>query len=499
MSMRPGIRVKLPLSILAVILITLSVLSLFLVQESQSVIASVRDERILESARIVGNSISEQLERSGKDMVLAAGLTPVMEGIELPAEGMNAARGALNALLFKVKDACGHYESFFLTNDRGQALAGDGAAGLGLNVAHQPWFVDTMYKNTFSVSAPYASPLSGEPLVAVSLKIVYNGKAGALIGTLQLTKITRSVLREARRPHVSALLLSAAGQIVASSQTEDVAMINALGPEWLETMFSQGRGLLSVTTGETTRTIGFCHIPQTSLYSVIIAEKAYMLSAIDDVRNAAGLATGLAALLACACVCLFIFPITSDINRLRDFALLVGQGRQGVSTGVRSRDELGELSASLLHMVRALTESIERAEAAAKAKSEFLARMSHEIRTPMNGIIGMPYLGLQEHADDLRTRYLLRIDGAAKNLLGIINDILDFSKLEAGRVELNEHTFSLSKLLHAAFDLLGGKTRSEAVSMSFDVDADVPDTLEGDALRLSQVCINICGNAVKFT
>ena len=499
MKTRMGIRAKLPLSILAVLLITLSISSVFITRKSQSLIASVRDERIAESALIVGNSISEQVERAGRDMVLAAGLTAVMEGIELPALGHEAERAALTALLFKIKATCGYYESFFLVNDQGEPIAGDNAAAFGAGVANQPWFKNTMKRSTFAVSEPYRSPLSGDALIAVSLKVVYNGKSGALIGSLQLAKITRGVLREVRRPHVRALVLSAAGQVVSSLDPAEMNASDVIRPEWVSAITEEGRGIFTQELNGRQVVVGFHRIPQTFLHSVVIADEAYMLSTIDDMRNFAAVSTALIALLACACVCLFVFPITSDINRLNRFARLVTRGEQGVSTGVTSRDELGELSDSLLHMVRTLTETIGRAEAATKAKSEFLARMSHEIRTPMNGIIGMTYLALREKSDEMRTRYLGRIDSTAKNLLGIINDILDFSKLEAGKITLEQHSFNLSGMLQSIFDMMGSRMEEKHLDVGFTVDPDVPAVLEGDALRLSQVCINICSNALKFT
>jgi Signal transduction histidine kinase len=207
----------------------------------------------------------------------------------------------------------------------------------------------------------------------------------------------------------------------------------------------------------------------------------------------------LAALLAVGCVCLFIFPITRDILRLSLFAKDVTEGKQGSAIGVNRSDELGNLAESLDKMVSTLTEMIVRAETATKAKSEFLARMSHEIRTPMNGIIGMTYLAMRDNPDPKQMDYLRRIDSAAKTLLGVINDILDFSKMEAQKMELNFSTFRVSRVLWSIYDMLSVKTEEKGLAIDIALNDDVPDIIESDSLRLAQVCLNLCSNAVKFT
>ena len=139
------------------------------------------------------------------------------------------------------------------------------------------------------------------------------------------------------------------------------------------------------------------------------------------------------------------------------------------------------------------------AEAAARAKSDFLAAMSHEIRTPMNGVIAMVSLLLETPLNAEQRGYLETIHVSSESLLAIINDILDFSKIEAGKMELDCSAFDLRGCVEESLDLMSAKAVEKNLDLVYEVDEGIPTTVKGDALRLRQVLANLFSNAIKFT
>ncbi len=180
------------------------------------------------------------------------------------------------------------------------------------------------------------------------------------------------------------------------------------------------------------------------------------------------------------------FPVTVNLVAMEY------RGKQHTVAAVHDVSVQKEIEQTLAH-------AKEKAEEASRSKSEFVANMSHEIRTPLNAVLGSAQLLETTSPNASQQKYITMIRGAGEALLGIINDILDFSKVEAGKMELSAAPFQLDEVMARLGMMMSVSVGEKPVELVIDVESDVPRQLNGDALRLQQVLMNLTSNAIKFT
>jgi len=214
---------------------------------------------------------------------------------------------------------------------------------------------------------------------------------------------------------------------------------------------------------------------------------------------------GISMLIALASLVIVYYKL-SPIRKTLDTATKASQGDIDENAKKIPGDELGTLTKELAYKIRAdslykeeLNASVLKANAASKAKSDFLSNMSHEIRTPMNAIIGMTNIAMSTMNSERKEYALKRIWDASNHLLGIINDILDMSKIEADKLELNPVEFVFEDLLKRVVSINNFRIVEKYQKFAVYIDEDIPQKLICDDQRLIQVITNLISNAVKFT
>ncbi|MDR2953279.1 MAG: hypothetical protein LBU82_08575, partial [Treponema sp.] len=157
------------------------------------------------------------------------------------------------------------------------------------------------------------------------------------------------------------------------------------------------------------------------------------------------------------------------------------------------------LASALIYVLIRLDIARNKADMESRHKTAFLANMSHEIRTPMNAIIGMTDILLNEPLSERQAGFVNDIKTSSNALLSIINDILDMSKIESGKFELNPVHYDLPAFLDNIISMFGYIAQKKDLEFKSEVEGELPEYLYGDDVRLRQVLVNICGNAVKYT
>ncbi len=502
-----SLRVKFPLAIFCVI-VTIALLSTyFILQTFNTSIRDIKKDYVNNAVESIGVNISIQLRQTYRDLRMTSSLPDVLNALKDTPEPHKIAEFqekniVLKELFENVKNVYGYYDSLFLTDSEGEYLIGARETRLTTGVDGDRKLIQKGITKRELTHAPIIrNTVTNDLLLPIILPTtqIQANSVGALVASVRMDEVIRTAIREASYDVIRCfgLIIDHTGMTLVNEENRKYLPPNIT--QYYAEMFSTTTGTFSTTEKGKEFISAYYNIPNTNIYIIgVIGEdfKDIQLNAIRDTMTLTSVGMSMFMLIA---VSLFTFPLTHKIAVISNFAQKVAQGTSETTIDVHSNDEIGILARSLESTVQTLREMVTRSESATKAKSDFLARMSHEIRTPMNGIIGMTYLAMRANPDAKQTEYLERIDNAAKSLLSIINDILDFSKIEAEKMDINPTSFRVEPMLSSIRDILLPKCAEKNISFTYTIAENMPEIIRTDPVRLTQICTNLCSNAVKFT
>ena len=282
-----------------------------------------------------------------------------------------------------------------------------------------------------------------------------------------LVRIDARLIEQQKSADMETLLLNAGGSVFSAVLPQE----------------EMGPALEDLRPGSRLRLTGICIIPQTQATRHFRVPKSFQIL----LRSSADIVVIQRSSWWTLQHVLYAFGLTGMI-------VLVG-----ISWIVALRRRVGEQTATIQTQLAQEALLKNQAQAANRAKSEFLANMSHEIRTPMNGVLGMTALALDTDLSKEQRELIETVKSSAGALLTVINDILDFSKIESGKFELDLIPFCLRDSIARTMKPLAFRAEEKGLELLYQVDPSVPDAIVADPTRLSQIIINLVGNAVKFT
>ena len=420
-----------------------------------------------------------------------------------------------SALFKELAEKYSFYSNLSLADINGNIVAAARDWQSNASVAEREEFKAALSSDGFVIGTYRLGILTSVPALRVAYPVHdrYGKAVGVILGGVQSRSDSLPTILSHLQGRATARIFDKAGNVMAEFPQGGSSERAAYAWEYIKEKaddsgsFSadDAKGVRHILFYERLR-MGLGEVPSMTVVLTMPERAAYADADAELIEDL--LLLGLAGLLA-GVIAFFLGRqiLIKPLSRLIAVTRQVARGDFAARTDMHAMSgEMGQFARAFDEMAMALEgreEGLIKAkiisDAANAAKSEFLANMSHEIRTPMNAVIGMAYLAFKTPLSARQQSYVNKIYVAANTLLGIINDILDFSKIESGQLHIEYVPFHLDDILDNLSAIISQKAEEKELEVLFRVDKNIPLTLVGDPLRISQVLTNLANNAVKFT
>lgn len=376
---------------------------------------------------------------------------------------------------------------------------------------------DSVYVSAINLNQDFGK-VSEPHIPTLRAAVKVQGEGGGVFGVLVINVDVSNLLNELEKQPGSAVRLTLAGSrgdyLIHADKTKTFGA--DLGTPWrmdrdfpVAWQTRAGRPQwLGESEGDLAYALRFMMAPGApqELCAVLSVPAAEWLSFLKAARDRAALATGIAALLGIAIIVFLSRWLAGRLHRVTAAMAAYEAGQEATGLALQGDDELGQLAATFHDMAAKVRDQVTRldaarrdAEEATRMKEEFLAVMSHEIRTPMNSVTGLIRVLERNQPAKHQEPVIRSLRIAARNLMALLNDALDYTRLKAGGLDFERSVFSLHQHLADLEMAHRPVTMQKGLSLDVDIDPALPDTVQGDPVRLMQILNNLVTNALKFT
>ena len=269
---------------------------------------------------------------------------------------------------------------------------------------------------------------------------------------------------------------------------------------FLDSFQNSQKGEVSFTYNGIKETLYYTPIDGTDWLLTYLVRESLISDQFEEISQSIIVRSVIQSALTILAVLIVFVIITIETKKNTEYRLNIEKNEAELKVKNEEIQHRIHLQEQLENQSRALSDALNAAEEANKAKTVFLSNMSHEIRTPMNAIIGLDNIALNDPETPEKTKdYLAKIGASADHLLDLINDILDMSRIESGKIVLSNEKFSLFKLLESINTMFYGQCEENHIKYNCNISEDINEYYIGDNMKIRQILINILGNAVKFT